>query len=155
MREGSRRAHGLYQPDPSVLGDSAWSFPRVRGLRAVLSDVIEDAAMSSAGWRAWSCSVRSALARARRALRWCDQQVGQHVRAASPPTCGEAYRHRRTRCLCFTASVGDFGSSRAAPSSAPAGHRAAQNSSGGKPAWAHHQAATTTCNVADQGAKLR
>jgi transposase len=119
-----------------VLGEFGLVFPKsVKALRAVLSDVIEDAGNELSGVA--RLVVQRAFERWRELdehMRWCDQQVGQHVRSSE-----QAKRAAKLTGIgelgasAFTAGVGEFKQFKSgAQFGSWLGIVPRQNSSGGK-----------------------
>jgi transposase len=147
VREGLKEERtGCINQIRGVLGEFGLVFPKsAKALRAVLSDVIEDAGNEL------STMARLVVQRAfehwrelDEHMRWCDQQVGQRGRQAR----GEAYRHRRTRCLGIHRQRGRLQAvQERRPVRLLAGHRAAPELQRrqGQPGRIYPSAATTTC----------
>jgi transposase len=119
-----------------VLGEFGLVFPKsVKALRAVLSDVIEDAGNELSGVA--RLVVQRAFERWRELdehMRWCDAQVGQHVRSSpAAKRAAKVIGIGELGASALTASVGDFKQFKSgAQFGSWLGIVPRQNSSGGK-----------------------
>lgn len=137
VREGLKEERtGCISQIRGVLGEFGLVFPKsAKALRAVLSDVIEDAGNEL------STMARLVVQRAfehwrelDEHMRWCDQQVGQHVRASvAAKRAAKLTGIGELGASAFTASVGDFRQFKSgAQFGSWLGIVPRQNSSGGK-----------------------
>ena len=137
VREGLKEERtGCINQIRGVLGEFGLVFPKsAKALRAALSDVIEDAGNEL------STMARLVVQRAfehwrelDEHMRWCDQQVGQHVRASvAAKRAAKLTGIGELGASAFTASVGDFRQFKSgAQFGSWLGIVPRQNSSGGK-----------------------
>jgi transposase len=137
VREGLKEERtGCISQIRGVLGEFGLVFPKsAKALRAVLGDVIEDAGNELSTMA--RLVVRRAFEHWRELdehMRWCDQQVGQHVRASvAAKRAAKLTGIGELGASAFTASVGDFRQFKSgAQFGSWLGIVPRQNSSGGK-----------------------
>lgn len=112
VREGLKEERtGCINQIRGVLGEFGLVFPKsAKALRAVLSDVIEDAGNELSGVA--RLVVQRAFEHWRELdahMSWCDQQVGQHVRTSAPAKrAAKVIGIGELGASALTASVGEF-----------------------------------------------